>query len=326
MAIIEIKDYQDFNLNFTELDDKICESESEMYYQGESIYIFQHNDLKSILVSFGNITNIDHSEITYSGNINSESEGSPIFNSFNNKLIGIDKTKDHNYYNKGLFLKLSIKEFIYRYQYRNKINLKNENKNHFENEINIEIKITKDDIYTKIYFLDNYEYKDKEGNKHSHDNLKELNKNNTELYLNKIKKDFQKYFIPEKAGTYNIEIKFDTILVDCSYMFAECENIININFIRFNTKNVRNMKYMFHSCQNLNKLNLFSFHTKNVIDMSDMFSYCIYLTSLDLTSFYTKNVVNMDYMFYNCYNLTNLYLSNSFITKKVSNKSYILQM
>ena len=117
MAIIEIKDYQDFNLNFTELDDKICESESEMYYQGESIYIFQHNDLKSILVSFGNITNIDHSEITYSGNINSESEGSPIFNSFNNKLIGIDKTKDiiiiikgyfSNFQSKSLFIDINI--------------------------------------------------------------------------------------------------------------------------------------------------------------------------------------------------------------------------
>ena len=36
----------------------------------------------------------------------------------------------------------------------------------------------------KIYFLDNYEKEDEKGLKYFHDNLKELNEFNTELYIN----------------------------------------------------------------------------------------------------------------------------------------------
>ena len=38
-------------------------------------------------------------------------------------------------------------------------------------------------------------------------------------------------------------------------MFYNCNNIININFIKFNTNNVTNMSYMFSDCNNLSKLN-----------------------------------------------------------------------
>ena len=43
-------------------------------------------------------------------------------------------------------------------------------------------------------------------------------------------------------------------MVDCSYMFTGCENIININFKSFNTKNIMNMKYMFYDCTKLNNI------------------------------------------------------------------------
>ena len=41
-------------------------------------------------------------------------------------------------------------------------------------------------------------------------------------------------------------------------MFAGCENIININFISFNTKFVENMKFMFYGCKNIKNINLLS--------------------------------------------------------------------
>ena len=46
------------------------------------------------------------------------------------------------------------------------------------NEILLQIKIDKSGINKEIYFLDNI---DDKGIKHYHDNLKELNKDNTEL-------------------------------------------------------------------------------------------------------------------------------------------------
>ena len=62
----------------------------------------------------------------------------------------------------------------------------------------MKIKIEKEDIKKEIYFLDNTNDKYHEGNewiKHYHDNLKELNEYNTELYINNEKMKYKKYFI-----------------------------------------------------------------------------------------------------------------------------------
>ena len=60
-----------------------------------------------------------------------------------------------------------------------------------ENEIDIKLKISKNDINKEIYFLDNIDIIDKNGNIHSHDNLKELN----ELLLLLIFKQIMCYYI-----------------------------------------------------------------------------------------------------------------------------------
>ena len=52
---------------------------------------------------------------------------------------------------------------------------------------------------------------------------------NTKLYINDVKQEkYKTYFKPEKEGIYKIKLKINTIITDCSFMFAECKNIINI--------------------------------------------------------------------------------------------------
>jgi serine/threonine protein kinase len=75
-----------------------------------------------------------------------------------------------------------------------------------DNEISLTININEDDIGKKIYFLDNPEYIDEYTIKDKHDHLKEMNEENTELYINNFKYKFKKYFIPEKEGLYTIKI------------------------------------------------------------------------------------------------------------------------
>ena len=290
------------DFKYIEIDDKLYEEEYETKYKKESIYILQYNNKEDILVSYGIINRINKNKIIYSGNINNNSKYSLIFNLNNNKLIGIHKNNS-KYYNNGIYFKSIINEFILRYKTNN-------NKNRL-NKINISIKINKDDINKKIYFLDNYEYKDENGIIHSHDNLKEFNKLNTELYINNLKYDYQKYFIPIKEGNCDIKLKFNINIKDSSYMFAGCKNIININFISFNTQNIINMEYMFYDCINLKQLILFPFNTVNVINMEGIFMNCKLLNHLDLSSFDVKNVNNMSSMFFNCSSLK--YLSD--ITK-----------
>ena len=146
---------------------------------------------------------------------------------------------------------------------------------HKTNEIKLTVEINKDDINEDIYFLDNTDGTYNEI-KHFHDNLKELNESNTELYINDIKYKYKKYFKPDKEGIYIIKLKFNIYIKDCSFMFCECYNIINIDLSSFqDTKNVNNMSYMFSWCNKLESLpDISQWDTKNVNNMSYMFDGC----------------------------------------------------
>ena len=143
------------------------------------------------------------------------------------------------------------------------------------NEIKLEIKINKDDINKDIYFLDNTDciYNDI---KHYHDNLKELNESNTELYINNKKYKYKKYFNPDKEGIYIIKLIFNIYIKDCSFMFCDCNNIINIDLSSFqDTKNVNDMSFMFFRCNSLESLpDISNWDTKNVNNMRYMFIGC----------------------------------------------------
>ena len=76
-----------------------------------------------------------------------------------------------------------------------------------------------------------YNYYDK---KCKHNNLKELNESNTELYIDNTNYKYKKYFKPEKEGIYSIKLKFKNISIkDCSFMFCDCNNIIGIDLYFF---------------------------------------------------------------------------------------------
>ena len=319
LAVIEINIKNSNIINFLEIEDRLYEKEYEFSYHRESIYNICYNKEKNISLSYGIIKKINNSEILYKGFQDKTEQCSPIFSLSNNKLIGIYKNTS-KYHNVGIFLKFIIKEFIMEYIYsKNRFKFDKQ----LKNEIDVLIKINKKDIDKKIYYLDNYEYyenKDNKGIIHYHDNLKELNETNTELFIKDEKYGFKKYFIPKKIGEYNIKLKFNINLTDCSYMFAGCEKIINIRFVYFNTKYVTNMKYMFYKCNKLKNINLFSMNTQNVFYMSYMFYGCCDLFYLDLSTFDTKNVIDMNHMFSNCDNLNILDLS-SFDTKNVIDMS-----
>ena len=306
-SVIEIKDNKTNKINFFELDDYLEEKEPVLYYNKKLIYIIDCEKESDISVSYNIINTINESQLIFSYDINAISYISPIFNLNNNKLIGLYNSDSKNY-KKGIFFKYVINEFIKRMKY----------KHNLYNEVDISISITKEDINNKIYFLDNYE-----DSKHYHDNLTELNESNTEVFINKHKMEYKKYFIAQMKGEHKIKLKFFMNLKNSSYMFAGCSNITNINFISFNTEYIEDMKYMFFNCENLKSINnLFYFDTKNVIDMSYMFYKCKILNNLDLFSFNVENVIDMSYMFYCCNGLNNLDLS-SFNFENVIDMSYM---
>ena len=318
LSIVEIKNGNNEKLKFIEIDKYLYDNDYIPCYKKETIYIIHNYDDKNNCISYGVINNMNKSELLCSCNINSNSNGAPIFNISNNKLIGVYKNTS-NYYAKGIFFKFIISEFIQEYKYSKKEFKYNSNS---KNEINILVKVEKEDIKKKIYFLDNYKYKDNLGKKHNIDNLTELDKFNTELYIDGKKVEFKKYFITEKEGEYNINLTFNVNITDSSYMFAGCENIININFISFNTKYIANMKYMFYECRNLKKINLFSFDTRNVKDMSYMFFNCWALNNLDISFFNIKKVTNLNNMICNSSVTNKVYIDSS--SKDITNQIHIV--
>jgi len=177
--------------------------------------------------------------------------------------------------------------------------------------------ITKKDINDKpIYFLDDLNFE--------HDNLQELNESNTELYINNKKYKYKKYFIPEKEGEYEIYLKFNINLTDCSYMFAGCGKIKYIDFTFFNTINIINMKYMFYKCKNLKYINLFSPDIRNVTDMRRMFYECSLLEFLpDISKWDIRKVKDLSEMFLNCKSLKSLPGISKWDMKNVNDMSNI---
>ena len=296
--------------NYMDIDDRYTENSNIIYEK--SIYIIQYPLGEKVGVSYGIINNIDKYNIEHYCSTNEGSSGSPILDISNNKIIGIHKESLNKVQlNRGTLLIYPINDFIKEYE---------------KNEIEIIIKIEKEEINKEIYYLDNTNYIENKI-KHYHDNLKELNELNIKLYINDKQYKYKKYFKPEKEGEYKIKLKFKNNIKDCSFMFAGCKNIINIDFKNFNSNDIINMRYMFSGCINIKELDLSSFNTENVINMEGMFGRYTNLSSLDLSSLeLIKNIDELKEFFKNeiiyfdgCYNLKNLNLPSSFNTHNVTN-------
>ena len=307
-------------INFNSFNTNNVSNMKCMFYECENIKninIFSSNtknvkDMSYMFFNCRNLINLDLSSFDISKVVNL----SFMFSYCNNlkqlffPIINVISDKiNYNYIFFGCNNLKNIDLSLY-----NNINKKfiNEIEPDIKNEIDIKIKVYNNDIDKEIYFLDNYEEKNGE---HLHNKFNELNEMNTELFINDEKTKYNKYFIPKNEGDYNIKLKFDINLSNCSYMFAGCNNIKSVNFISFNTKYITYMRYMFYECESLNgTIILSNFNTKNVIDMSYMFFGCTNLVTIDLSSFNIDKVADMSFMFSYSYFLKKLIFPS--ITKK----------
>ena len=201
----------------------------------------------------------------------------------------------------------------------------NKNLKYGKYSIIVKIKIYQKDLYKDIFFLNDEILNNKnKDNKDINQNtfINNISESNTKIYLNDKEIPFEKYFLPEKEGTYTVKIEFNLEITDCIWMFKGCSNISNIDFIEFDTKNATSMKGMFSGCTNLESLDLSCFNTEKITDMSCMFLGCHRLKSLNISSFDTKNVIYMNSMFNTCHYLKSLNLSH-FKTDKVINMSHM---
>ena len=100
---------------------------------------------------------------------------------------------------------------------------------------------------------------------------------------------------PEFFNTYNAD--------NMAHLFRCCNNLKNMDSLKFNTKNVKYLSYMFYECLNLKNIDLSEFNTKDLIDMTYMFGGCKNLTKIDFSTFSFKNIKQMNDIFDDCENL-----------------------
>ena len=355
ITIIEIEEKDDFKINkILEIDDDINDLDSEEnlnIYENETMYMIHYPNGKNSL-SFGTIekVNSNNVEIQHLCPSRNGSSGAPIINYKTFKVVAIHtgrhKTKNINF---GKILREPLKEFN-----DNINNLKREKSNaslksketiesetnirknsislldDTKNEIYLKIKIFKEDIGKKIYYVDNTNFTSWSTKKpHRHDFLKELNELNTKVFINNKEIKYNKYFIPKEDGIYDIKIVFSIKMKDCSFMFSDCGNILSIDLSNFDSSCITHLDHMFYECYLLKSINFENFFIKEVVDMSYMFLKCTKLESLDISSFDFKKVEKMKDMFLDCKELKNVKVnkgSSNKIKEKLKNKVKLIEI
>ena len=306
-TIIEIKNEDGFDFkNFLEVDEIIYSDNLDEILKNKTVYVIHYPNLEEIKYSVDVINLVEQYKIRHFCSTDHGSSGSPLLNLDTFKVIGIHSGNVKKNYNLATIIKYPIEGLIKKYPPKIETNV-----------IILKLIVRENEINNDIYFLDNGSFMQEEDEGEIHNNLKELNENNTKIYIDNVEHKYCKYFKPEKKGLYEINIEISIPIANCSYMFSCCNNIIDFDFSSFNTRSVTNMSYMFSGCQGVKSINLSSFDTKNVINMSNMFSYCTNLIEIDLSTFFTSNVTDMSYMFNWCPNLAKINVGNFDVSKVI---------
>ena len=147
-TIIELKESDNIN-NYLELDENLFRNDIKDFYESKSIYILQYLFSGTASVSYGILNeyfglNFKHMCFAESG-----SNGAPILNLSNNKVIGISiDSKENINFNFGIILKYPLEEFtninmnmninqqVPNFLYNNFQGMMNNNNNFIPNMIN----------------------------------------------------------------------------------------------------------------------------------------------------------------------------------------------
>ena len=138
-----------------------------------------------------------------------------------------------------------------------------------------------------------------------------------EIYINDEYQNYTDFYVYNLTKEINkVTVAWYSQLERCNCMFLNLDNIIKIDFSKFDASKVTQMYNMFYGCSSLTSIDFTNFYTPLVTGINYMFFHCYSLKSLDLRTFNTSLVVDMQNMFYECNSLKYLDVS-SFNTSSV---------
>ena len=128
------------------------------------------------------------------------------------------------------------------------------------------------------------------------------------IYFNDNNKEIKRSYFTKEDKVTKIKIILDEEIKSFEKLFYMSDCIEKISFIKFNRRDITNMKEMFSGCTELKEINFNKFNTDNVTNMSYMFYKCKSLKELNLDKFNINNITDISYMFFECSALNELNL------------------
>ena len=116
----------------------------------------------------------------------------------------------------------------------------------------------------------------------------------SQIYINGDLQDYTGYVVYNLIKPVNIiRLKWNYDLTNCNTMFYGLTNITKIDFSKFDTSKVTDMKCMFWGCKSLYSLNLNNLDTSLVNNMVGMFKNCENIKTIELNHINTSSLTNM---------------------------------
>ena len=348
-----------FNSYCMDCNINLCESCYGNHYEGHEILNFQHLKPTSDYIETITKEVEEHKKVLTEFIQNSKKLFEDIINdieSYINKYIIIERTFLQRY-NKGkgnlnfqLLQNIRNKKLFENYifndlkNFNSNQNLKNLNdiyKEIYNGKKDIKIKedkIIKDDKINEITIK--YKLKDKGVNK----NIKLLdplfidyNKTILDLYIDDNKQpELKECFYAGSKGEITVKLKEKEIeiekgkekvkkhITNMAYMFNNCQDIVSIDFSKFDTTNITSMESLFQLCPFKEIKGIENWNTTNVTSMKAMFSKCINLETFpDMKNWDTSNLKDISLLFNGCISLKSIINFPKWKTPNLIDMSYM---
>ena len=143
-----------------------------------------------------------------------------------------------------------------------------------------------------------------------------------EIHINdeKIPGIFSKYVFVDEEIT--VKVLFNSTINNCSGMFKDCSNILEIDFTNFDSSNITHLSETFKGCNNLKSIDLSNWDISRVTSIDNLFKNCVSLTSIELPNFKGASITSMNGVFNKCQKLNSLDFSR-IDTSQVTSMEYM---
>ena len=155
------------------------------------------------------------------------------------------------------------------------------------------------------------------------------NKDKLSIEINGTQEKLSEYYL-NKTGQKELKVIIkeigDNPVIDMSYMFNNCKNLISADFSKWNTCNIISMEAMFQLCDLKEIPDISKFNTQNLENIRAMFCKCTQINSIpDMNKWFNNKdsrVKNISMLFSGCKNL-NIINFPKWYSSKLEDMSYL---